>query len=91
MGDPKWVKRFAKARRPGAYARVIHEGVVHPGDVVTYTAFPGTRVRLSETMALDGKSATLDAATLRWALSAPIHMKTRAKYEARLAELDPAQ
>jgi len=87
MGDPRWVKQFAKARRPGAYARVLHEGSVHPGDAVGYTPFPGTKVRLSETMALDGKSATLDEATLRWALSAPIHMKTRAKYEARLATL----
>lgn len=88
MGDPKWVKRFAKARRPGAYTRVLHEGSVHPGDAVVHTPFPGTKVRLSETMALDGKSQTLDAATLRWALSVPIHMKTRAKYEARLATLE---
>lgn len=88
MGDPKWVKQFAKARRPGAYARVINEGTVHPGDAVGYAPYPGTKVRISETMALDGKSATLDAATLRWALSAPIHMKTRAKYEARLATLE---
>ena len=90
MGDPRWVKRFAHARRPGAYARVLREGSVHPGDAVAYTPFPGTRVRLSETMALDGRSHTLDASTLRWALSAPIHMKTRAKYEARLAELGEA-
>jgi MOSC domain-containing protein YiiM len=90
MGDPRWVKRFAKARRPGAYARVIREGAVHPGDSVEYVPFPGTKVRLSETMALDGHSHELDAETLRWVLSAPIHMKTRAKYEARLAELSGA-
>jgi MOSC domain-containing protein YiiM len=90
MGDPRWVKRFAQARRPGAYARVLREGLVHPRVAVAYTPFPGPRVRLSETMALDGKSQTLDAATLRWALSVPIHMKTRAKYEARLAELGEA-
>lgn len=90
MGDPKWVKQFAKARRPGAYARVLHEGSVHPGNTVAYTPFPGTKVRLRETMALDGHSHELDEATLRWALSAPIHMKTRAKYEARLAELGGA-
>jgi MOSC domain-containing protein YiiM len=86
MGDRKWVKQFARALRPGAYARVLAEGTVHPGDVVSYEPFAGPKVRVSDLMALDGRR-DLDADTLRWALSAPIHHRRRDTYEARLAEL----
>ena len=89
MGDPRWVKQFARALRPGAYARVLAEGAVHPGDAVTYEPFAGTKVRVRDLMALDGRR-DLDAETLRWALSAPIHHRKREKYEARLAELGAA-
>ena len=37
MGDPKFVKRFADAVKPGAYARVISEGKVQAGNEVTLT------------------------------------------------------
>lgn len=87
MGDPGWVKRFHDARRPGAYARVLTEGTVHRGDDVTYTPAAGEdRVRVSQLMGLDGRR-DIDAATLRWALAAPLALKHRAKYEARLADL----
>lgn len=36
MGDPKFVKKFREARRPGIYARVIQEGEVRVGDPVTF-------------------------------------------------------
>ena len=86
MGEPLWVRRFHQALRPGTYTRVLSEGDVHTGDVVDYTAFGGTRVPVSALMALEGRR-DLDADTLRWALSAPIHQQTRAAFEARLAEL----
>ncbi|GHF32002.1 MOSC domain-containing protein YiiM [Deinococcus metalli] len=35
MGDPAFVKKFRDARRPGVYARVLHEGPVQAGDPVT--------------------------------------------------------
>lgn len=35
MGDPGFVKRFARARRPGCYARVLAGGLVGAGDAVT--------------------------------------------------------
>lgn len=35
MGDPGFVKRFARARRPGCYARVLAGGLVSAGDAVT--------------------------------------------------------
>jgi MOSC domain-containing protein YiiM len=34
MGEPDWVKRFADARRPGFYARVLDPGEVAAGDPV---------------------------------------------------------
>ncbi len=35
MGDSGFVKTFAKAQRPGAYARVIREGSLKSGDSIT--------------------------------------------------------
>jgi MOSC domain-containing protein YiiM len=34
VGDPKFVKRFAKAGRPGMYMRVVEPGAVAAGDAV---------------------------------------------------------
>ena len=34
MGDPSWVKRFAAARRPGLYVRVLDPGEIAAGDPV---------------------------------------------------------
>jgi MOSC domain-containing protein YiiM len=34
MGQPEWVKRFAAARRPGLYVRVLEPGDVAEGDPV---------------------------------------------------------
>ncbi len=38
VGDPKFVKRFARAGRPGAYLRVVAEGSVGAGDALEVTA-----------------------------------------------------
>jgi MOSC domain-containing protein YiiM len=34
MGEPNWVQRFAAARRPGLYVRVLEPGEVAVGDGV---------------------------------------------------------
>jgi MOSC domain-containing protein YiiM len=34
MGEPNWVQRFAAARRPGLYVRVLEPGEVAVGDRV---------------------------------------------------------
>jgi MOSC domain-containing protein YiiM len=34
MREPRWVKRFARENRPGAYLRVVSPGVVQAGDPV---------------------------------------------------------
>ena len=40
MGEPRFVKRFAQAGRPGAYLRVIETGDVGAGDAVEVVSRP---------------------------------------------------
>ena len=35
LGDPAFPRRFAAAERPGAYLRIVTEGVIAPGDAVS--------------------------------------------------------
>jgi MOSC domain-containing protein YiiM len=50
MGERHWVKRFAGARRPGAYLRVLREGAVAAGDPVEVVSRPDERVTIAESM-----------------------------------------
>jgi MOSC domain-containing protein YiiM len=50
MDERHWVKRFAAARRPGAYLRVLREGVVGAGDPVEVMSRPGEEVTIAESM-----------------------------------------
>jgi MOSC domain-containing protein YiiM len=47
MDDPRFVKRFAKALRPGAYQRVIEEGTIGKGDAVELLERPGHGVTVA--------------------------------------------
>jgi MOSC domain-containing protein YiiM len=86
MGDPRWVKRFHRANRPGAYCRVLTPGNVTAGDEVALTPYAGERITVSELMAYDGvKDIPLDF--IRRAVTTPIREKTRFKYETRLQSL----
>ena len=49
-GEKGWVKRFAQEGRPGAYLRVLTEGVVAPGDPVAVVSRPAVRVTVAEAM-----------------------------------------
>jgi MOSC domain-containing protein YiiM len=40
MGDPRFLKRFAAAGRPGAYLRVIREGDIGAGDAIEVLSRP---------------------------------------------------
>ena len=40
MGDPRFLKRFAAAGRPGAYLRVIREGDIGAGDAIEVVSRP---------------------------------------------------
>ena len=48
MGDPGFVARFRIAERPGAYCRVIREGTIQAGDVVTLEPYAGEVVTIAE-------------------------------------------
>ena len=50
MDERIWVKRFADARRPGAYLRVLREGAVGAGDPLEVVSRPGERVTIAESM-----------------------------------------
>jgi MOSC domain-containing protein YiiM len=58
MGDPRFVKRFAAARRMGAYLRVIEPGELGAGDPVERTSRPdhGVTVELVADALLDDHS-----------------------------------
>lgn len=87
MGDPKFLRRFHRAGRPGAYCRVIAAGAVEAGADITVTPFAGERITVSELMAtLDG-AREIDPVFLRRALTAPVHYKMRSDFETRLARL----
>lgn len=86
MGDPKFVKRFHQAGRPGAYCRVIKPGAIHAGEPIRHMLFSGDRVTVSDMMALDGVRE-IDPDFMRRALKTPVHYKTREDYQDRLARL----
>jgi MOSC domain-containing protein YiiM len=48
MGEPRFPQRFSRARRPGAYLRVVHEGDIGASDRVEVVQRPihGVTVRL---------------------------------------------
>jgi MOSC domain-containing protein YiiM len=50
MDEEHWVKRFAAGGRPGAYLRVVEEGVVTRGDPVEVLDRPAERVTVAEAM-----------------------------------------
>jgi MOSC domain-containing protein YiiM len=69
MGDPRFVKRFGQASRPGAYLRIVEEGEIGAGDAVEVDAgsLPGHGV----TMRLLSDALLLDDALIPQALAAP--------------------
>ena len=50
LGEEHWVKRFASAGRPGAYLRVLEEGMAGAGDPVTVVSRPDRGVTVAEAM-----------------------------------------
>lgn len=81
MGDPKFPKAFLKAMRPGIYCRVLAQGKIAAGDSVTHVPFAGTQVGINDM--LNYKNISPDE--MRRQLETPIHIKSRANYEAKLA------
>jgi MOSC domain-containing protein YiiM len=67
MGDPRFVKRFAAARRPGAYLRIVQEGDLAAGDAVAVVARPDHGV----TVAVVNEALLFDHALAPGLLAAP--------------------
>jgi MOSC domain-containing protein YiiM len=67
FGDPKMLKRFAQASRPGAYLRIVEEGSVGAGDAVEVLHRPEHGV----TVQLVADAFLLDPALQREAAKAP--------------------
>ncbi|QEC49414.1 MOSC domain-containing protein [Baekduia soli] len=63
MGDPRFLKRFAQAARPGAYLRVVREGDIGAGDAVQVLSRPPHGVTSAlVSRAILGEPELLDAA-----------------------------
>ncbi|WP_319517759.1 MOSC domain-containing protein [uncultured Martelella sp.] len=79
MEDPKFVRRYRQAARPGVYCRVIASGTIAAGQAIDYHRFEGTRVPLPEMMENYGrKLSPQDKARY---LAAPVHWKLRKELE----------
>jgi len=50
LDEPRWVKRFAAAGRPGAYLRVLTAGMVAAGDDLEVLSRPAVQVTVAESM-----------------------------------------
>lgn len=75
MGEPTFVKRYTRAARPGAYARVQQGGMVEAGQSVEFKPWSGDRVTMCEMMATFGRRLS-DADRARY-LAAPVHYKVK--------------
>ncbi|MDC9812833.1 MOSC domain-containing protein [Rhizobium binxianense] len=79
MADPKFVKRYTDAARPGLYCRVTRRGVAEAGMPVEHQPFSGEKVMMPELMETFGRRLSeMDRARY---LAAPIHHKLRAILE----------
>jgi MOSC domain-containing protein YiiM len=67
FGDPKMVKRFGEAHRPGAYLRIVREGDIGAGDVIAVGSRPGHGV----TVRMVADAIMLDETLLAEASAAP--------------------
>jgi MOSC domain-containing protein YiiM len=67
MGDPRFLKRFAAAGRPGAYLRVVQEGDIGAGDQIDALTRPAHGV----TSALVSRALLREPQLLAAALQAP--------------------
>ena len=86
MGDGQWVKKFRAAERPGFYCRVLREGTIKAGDVVTVERYTGETISLIQ-MYRDYYEKEKSEATLRSHLNAPIAIRARVELEKELNEL----
>ena len=86
IGDPKFVKKFRQAGRPGLYCRVLQSGKISAGDSVVVERYQDETVSILE-MVEDFYDPEKTEAGLRRFLAAPIAIRDRQEKEAQLAEI----
>lgn len=86
MGEPNWVKRFAAARRPGLYVRVLEAGEIAAGDPVERLGGGEGHPTVVELMDA-WYDPDADAELLERALAAPVAIRDRSALEKKLARL----
>ncbi len=86
MGDPQFVKKYRDVERPGFYCRVIAEGEVKAGDVVTVQRSAGEAVGILEVFR-HWYEKEKDESTLGRFLNAPIATRVRKRLEDDLQKL----
>ncbi len=87
MQDRGFGMAFRKAERPGVYFRVLNEGDVRPGDVVTLVEAAEFNVSILDLFRHKYRLRH-EAGELRRLLEAPVAERFRAQIEGKLAELD---
>lgn len=86
MGEPNWVKRFADARRPGLYVRVLEAGEIAAGDPVERLGGGGDNPTVLELMDA-WYDPEPDAALLERLLATPVAVRDRDSLEKKLARV----
>jgi len=86
MGEPNWVKRFADARRPGLYVRVLEPGEVAAGDPVERLAHGNGHPTVVDLMDA-WYEAEPDADSLERLLASPLAVRARANIERKLSRV----
>ena len=86
VGDPDFVKRFARMQRPGAYLRVLRPGTLAAGDAVTVIPADDEAPTLQALFAL-AYDRRPSPEFLMAALTFPLAVRLRRDVEKRLAEL----
>lgn len=88
MEEDEWVKRFAAARRPGLYARVLEPGEVAEGDPVERLPSGSAHPTVVELMDA-WYDPEPDAELLRRLLASPLAVRARGSVEQKLAKVTP--
>ena len=83
MGDPRFVKRYRQAERPGLYCRVIQPGSLRVGENVRIEKYVGESISVLE-MFRTFYDKHKSEAELRRQLKAPIAIRARVDLEEEL-------